>query len=114
MDSSINLDLTACRCISATRWPQTVSSETGEKERISFKPAAVWTVSAQMVDACSVPASAELISHFFSLHATAAQCASGECRQSTGCENWRNTLAANAWMDFDAVFTVTHLSASSE
>ena len=69
MDSSINLDLTACRCISATRWPQTVSSETGEKERISFKPAAVWTVSAQMVDACSVPASAELISHFFSLHA---------------------------------------------
>ena len=47
-----------------------MSSETGEKERISFKPAAVWTVSAQMVDACSVPASAELISHFFSLHAS--------------------------------------------
>ena len=45
MESSINLDLTACRCISATRWPQTVSSETGEKERISFKPAAVWTAS---------------------------------------------------------------------
>ena len=75
MESSINLDLTACRCISATRWPQTVSSETGEKERISFKPAAVWTVSAQMVDACSVPASAELISRFFSLNATAVQCA---------------------------------------
>ena len=78
MESSINLDLTAYWCISATRWPQTVSSETGEKERISFKSAAVWTVSAQMVDACSVAASAELISHFFSLHATAAQCASGE------------------------------------
>ena len=45
------------------------------KEGTSFKTAAVWTVSEQMMDACSVPAAAELILHFFSLHATAVQCA---------------------------------------
>ena len=56
------------------------------------------------MDACSVPALAELILLFSSLNATAAQCASGDVLQSLNLASSKNTELANESSSNDAVF----------